>query len=296
MHRVLIVGGDKRNMYLAEIFNKENFCVSVCGFDEDVAFSQGINRVKDIKKSAAENDIIIFGLPVSLDGITVNTPYGKDCIYLTDILKNAKKEALITGGRVNKEITQKYGVEITDYSVRDDFADLNAVPTAEGAIESCMGQISKTVSGLKCMVTGFGKCAEILAVKLESLNADVHVFARSSKDLAHAYALGFECYHLSELKKRANKYDAVFNTVPFGIFDKECIESLESSCTFIDIASAPGGIADDTSKGRIKYRFLPGLPGKYSPYTAAEIIKNVILTIIRESGKDAYGWLLTDSK
>ncbi|MBR3934811.1 MAG: hypothetical protein IKJ68_13015 [Clostridia bacterium] len=296
MHRVLIVGGDKRNIYLAEIFNKENFCVSVCGFDEEVAFSQGINRVTDIKKSAAENDIIVFGLPVSFDNITVNTPYSKDCVYLADILKNAKRDALITGGRVNKEIAQKHKVEITDYALRDDFAYLNAVPTAEGAIESCMGEISKTVSGLECMVTGFGKCAEILAIKLKSLNAAVHIYARSSKDLAHANALGFKSYHMSELKDRANKYDAIFNTVPFGIFKKECTDSLKTCCVFVDIASAPGGISEDAQKENFKYRFLPGLPGKYSPYTAAEIIKQVISAIIRESGKDAYGWLLTDSK
>ena len=41
----------------------------------------------------------------------------------------------------------------------------------------------------------------------------------------------------------------------------------------------------------INYVFLPGIPGKYSPYTAAEIILKTIENIIAESGKDAKLWI-----
>lgn len=296
MQNILVAGGDNRNIYLARILAQDGFKVSVCGFDEGSEFGENISVVTDVKKAASQSDVIVFGLPVSQDNITVNTPQFDGCIYLNHILANAKKDAIITGGRVSPEIIAKCTNKIVDYSKRDDFAYLNAVPTAEAAIRECKKQIPSTISGLKCAVTGFGKCAEILALALKSMNAIPVVFARSSKDLAHASALGIESHHLDSMKQMLKNFRAIFNTVPFGIFDNECIKTLNDDCVFIDIASAPGGIAEDTCKEKINYKFLPGLPGKYSPYTAAKIIKDVILTIIRESGKEAHEWPLTDSK
>lgn len=296
MKRILIAGGDKRNIYLARILDTEGFEVKACGFDLGVNLGGNIEIATNAKKAAMQSDVIIFGLPASFDNITVNTPHCEDCIYLCDILNSANKNAVIAGGRISEELIKKYGKEIIDYSKRDDFAYLNAVPTAEGAIKACMDELPRTIFGIKCAVTGFGKCAEVLSVMLKSLNADPVVFARSAKDLAHSKALGIKSFHLTDLPAMSKDFDAVFNTVPFGIFSEECINNLKKDCVFIDIASAPGGICNDSLKEKIKYKFLPGLPGKYSPYTAAEIIKNVILTIIRESGKDAYGWPLTDSK
>lgn len=293
MYRILIAGGDKRNIYLAGILNREIFEVSVCGFDEDVRFTNDIIVTDDIKTAASEADVIVFGLPMSHDNITVNSPYSQKCIYIADIADSAKKDAVITGGRVNSEIKEKYKCNIWDYAKRDDFAWLNAVPTAEGAIEAAMQMSSATIHGSLCMVTGFGKCAEILALTLKSMGATVHIFARSAKDLSHAEALGFKSYHLTYLSSLSKDYDMIFNSIPFGIFTSECIDNIKPSCIFTDIASAPGGISEDADKSKIKYNFLPGLPGKYSPCTAAQIIEKVILTIMRESGKDAYGWLLT---
>lgn len=293
MYRILVVGGDKRNIYLAGILNRKIFEVSVCGFDESVRFTNDITVADDIKKAASTSDVIVFGLPMSHDNITVNSPYSQKCIYIADIIGNAKKDAVITGGRVNAEIKEKYKCDIWDYAKRDDFAYLNAVPTAEGAIEAAMQLSPCTIHGSLCMVTGFGRCAEVLALTLRAMGARVHVFARSAKDLSHAEALGFNSYHLAQLASLSKDYDMIFNSIPFGIFTSECIDNIKPSCIFTDIASAPGGISEDADKSKIKYNFLPGLPSRYSPCTAAQIIEKVIMTIMRESGKDAYGWLLT---
>lgn len=286
MHHILVAGGDKRNVFLAEILKNDGHKVSVCGFNEETLFPEGIERISDIKNAMSLFDIIVLPLPLSFDGITLNTPYGNDCIYIDDILRYAKKECVVVGGRVGNEILAKYPF-VTDYSKREDFAFLNAVPTAEGAIEAAMKETNKTLWGAKCMVTGFGKCARVLAMKLKSLMCEVHIFARSARDLAHAQCLGFKTFHLNSLKCEACNYDMIFNTVPFGIFGEAEVENMQNSTLFIDIASAPGGIAEDADKSKLSYRFLPGLPGKYSPYTAAEIIKKVISAILLEKGKGA---------
>jgi len=294
MCHVLTAGGDKRNIYLANEFYKDGFTVSVCGFDESVCFDKNIKRISDINTQNNNFDIIVLPLPVTSDNITINAPFCHECICISDVLSCANDSSVITGGKVSNEIINKYGINIIDYAKRDDFAYMNAVPTAEGAIECAMKETPKTIAGLKCMVTGFGRCSEILSVKLKALDAKVNVFARSSKDLSHAQALGFKSYHLSKLSTLSSCYDLIFNSIPYGIFDNECIKNISPNCVFIDIASAPGGIKEDADITKLSYNFLPGLPGKYSPYTAGTVIKNVIQNIMRESGKDAYEWLLKD--
>ena len=51
------------------------------------------------------------------------------------------------------------------------------------------------------------------------------------------------------------------------------------------------GDANMALKRDINYMFLPGIPGKYSPSSAADIILTTIENIIAESGKDANQWI-----
>ena len=60
MYHVLVAGGDKRNIYLAEELSRDGFKVSVCGFDESVSFDNNIKRVSDIKSETDKFDIIIL--------------------------------------------------------------------------------------------------------------------------------------------------------------------------------------------------------------------------------------------
>ncbi len=276
-----------RSVILAELLSYDGHAVSVCGFDCYDNFDDNI-KATDGAKAASESDIVILPLPVTTDGIMLYTPLSSTCTELSPIINSAKSSALITGGRVKSPLMSKYSGIVTDYSIRDDFAYLNAVPTAEGAVMLWMEKSSRTVFGERCMVTGFGKCSEILAHTLKALGAKVSIFARSAKDLSHAEALGFETHHLKTMKEHIYSFDAIFNTVPFAIFGGDIIDAVNPECIFIDLASAPGGLADIKLQDRINYTNYLGIPGKYSPHTAAEIIKKVIMTIMQECGKDAY--------
>ena len=71
------------------------------------------------------------------------------------------------------------------------------------------------------------------------------------------------------------------------------LASENTGVSFADIASAPGGADADEAKARgINYLFLPGLPGKYSPVTAAQIIFKTITNI----GKEANLWNLGEKE
>ena len=294
MKHILIAGGDKRNVYLANSLSKDGFKVKVIGFDDNIYFNPGVEKVRCAEEHGSGCALLIFGIPASFDGVKLWTPLSDEEVMLEEIIRRIPDDCIITGGRINLCPDSFGDTEPTDYTTRCDFAWLNAVPTAEGAIAAVMSDCNKTLADSLCAITGFGRCSEVLAQKLKAFGCSVHIYARSTKDLSHAAALGFKAYHLNYMKKVIGMYDIIFNSVPFGIFDAEHIENIKENCIFADIASAPGGIAENTPKDKINYKFLPGLPGAYSPESAAEIIKKVIMTLIQEKGKDTRQWLLKD--
>ncbi len=72
----------------------------------------------------------------------------------------------------------------------DDVAILNAIPSAEGAIQIAMEQLPITIHGSKSFVLGFGRLGKTLARMLAGIGAITTVAARKSADLARIYETG----------------------------------------------------------------------------------------------------------
>ena len=288
MSSIIIVGGDKRNLYLAEQLYQKGCDVCTAFIDESpCAISDG-----DIKGALRAAKIVILPLPCSKDKTNINAPLGSAQLSLEDLSASISADALVFGGKIDKEMFEKKGICAYDYAEREDFAALNAVPTAEGAIEAVMKILPVTIFGSRVLVTGFGKCAKVLSLTLKAMGARVTVCARSSRDLSMAKALGFDTVPLKHMHMVLEGSDIIFNTVPHRIFGLYELDKIPPHTPLADIASLPGGADPAMAADKnINYVFLPGIPGKYSPYTAAEIILKTIENIIAESGKDAKLWI-----
>lgn len=281
-----------RNVRLALELKSRGAKVRVCGINQELFASGGIRVCSQFDDALTKAELIILPLPVSRDGVTLHTPLYSGTLNLTDIFVHAKKTALICGGKMNIELFEEHGLKAVDYASRDDFASLNAVPTCEGAIEAVMKLLPVTIFSSSALVTGFGKTAKVLALTLKAMGAKVTVCARSTRDLSMAEALGMEAVHLDRMHLHLGEMDMIFNTVPHRIFSDAELDAIKPHTPLADLASAPGGLDGAEAKARdIDYLFLPGLPGKYSPVTAAQIILKTITNIIGESGKDANVWI-----
>jgi len=291
MNNVLVIGGDKRFLYLSRILEEKDCHVRNFGIDAKKEEYDMESFEDEVKRA----DVIILPIPYTKDGITVNTPLCDECLYLSKIYTNVKADALIFGGVVGERFLPPENLNFYDYAKRDDFAYLNAVPTAEGAIEAVMKHMPGTVLGSNALVTGFGKCAKILSFTLKSLGANVTVCARRSSDLSFARALGMNGVRISKMKNHLGTADVIFNTVPHIIFGKEELKLIRKECPLADIASLPGG-ADKVLAQRegVNYLFLPGIPGKYSPSKGAQIILETIENISEEMGKEGKLWNLSE--
>ena len=214
-----IIGGDKRQLFLAKSISDSCYDVLLGGFDS--LESYGSLSLCNVKKAISESDALIFPLPsIRTDG-SLNTPFSNENILLDgdDIEIILKKPVFTTmKSRFLKAYPRLSDGEIFDYGARDDFAILNALPTAEGAIECAMREYEGTISGSKCLVTGFAE-SKILAHKLVLLGANVTVSARKPSDLAYVKALGYNALNTENLRTE-KRFDIVFNTIPRLIFDR----------------------------------------------------------------------------
>ena len=92
---------------------------------------------------------------------------------------------------------------------------------------------------------------------------------------------------MSKLDENLDKYDIIFNTVPFLLLDKkrlEIVKKYNKDIVIIELASVPGGIDYiEAQKNNINVIKALGLPGKVAPYSAAKYIKEVLNEVIKKN-------------
>lgn len=286
-----IVGGDQRQAHLANLLAGKAMEDEIYAmfFDDEVKFSARIHRSEDIRLVLPQSDIIIFPLPILDAEGKLNTPLSSQHISFAACLEYILSDSTIFGGMVSDEIhTMAYShhLEIIDYLQREEFSVLNAIPTAEGAVEIALREMPSTLFGSTCLVTGFGRIAKALVKLLCAFGANVRVVARKHSDLAWASVYGCEALALNTLGDHLKDVDVVFNTVPAVILDEEKLSRLDRECLVIDLASKPGGVDMETAQQLgLKTIWALSLPGKVAPLTAGEITLQTIFNILEERGK-----------
>ena len=282
--RVSVIGGDLRQLTLAKMLAKDGYDVTIYGF-RNYSDSSLINATDDINL-ALSSDIIILPVPVSFDGININTPYQDEKLPCDTLIDTLNPLSLVFGGRISEKVSQKLGergIKHRDYMTRDELAIKNAIPTAEGAIEIAISETPITVHNSKCLVLGYGKIGKILAKSLYSLGAKTYVVARKYADLALIEGHGYEPLSMSEAKARLDEFDIIFNTIPALVLDGNSLIKVRDDALIIDLASKPGGVDFDLAKelGK-KVIWALSLPGRVAPVTAGIIIKDTITNMIDE--------------
>ena len=288
--KVAILGGDVRQLAVAEFFVTKEFAVSIWGIDCRKCKREHV-VVESFIDAVSGSNICILPLPVSNEGIRLNAPFlGDKTLRLADIAELLPKDAVVFGGKMPAEFSKMLkdkNIIFYDYFDDECLCIKNALLTAEAAIEIAMREYSGTVDSSRTMVIGYGRIGKILTNILVKMNSDVTVAARKDTDLAYAACMGASAYKLKnemdDLLEINNGYDIVFNTVPARLIDSELIYKLNKKVVIIDLASAPGcvDIRQARDSGLNVVRAL-SLPGKCSPVRAGKIIAETIYNIVME--------------
>lgn len=266
--KIVILGGDLRFKVLANSL-KDHY---------ETHFFQ-----EEISPHIQICDFLILPLPATQGNSTIlNFPENVD---LKDIFPKLKSTACVLAGKISdetKSLAKKYNINIFDYYT-DEFEMLNAIPSAEGAIEIAMHETAFTLCGSQIFVLGFGRIGKILAKMLSGIGADVTICARRKESLALAKGLGFKICDLKNLSVCINQADVIFNTIPALILDKYALENTSKNALIIDLASKPGGADFEYAKEMgIKTIHALGLPAKTSSETSSQILCDCINSFIAE--------------
>jgi len=279
-----VVGGDMRNIYLAELLKKDYQYVEIYGFEKS-------GKPWAIKNSPleiilGEAQVVAGGIPLTTDDGYLWAPLSETRTPIGDIIEKVPQNSLFVAGKIKQDIRDRLvqkGVKCVDILDREEMAILNAVPTAEGAISILIGEMPTTLMDSRILIIGYGRIGKILSKMLHGLGSEVWVAARNYSDLAWIEAQDLKPVPLSQLARYVSDMDAIVNTVPALVLTKEILKKARNGCFLLDLASSPGGI-DFKAAAELGFRvkWALGLPGKMAPLTAGNIIRRTIYNILEE--------------
>ncbi len=273
-----MLGGDTRQKYLTEMLREE-------GLEATHLFGEKEISNADLSLIFPSVDTVVFPVPTSRDSVTLNAPLCGRSVVLSDILPLCRGKTVLFGGMTDsvKALAEQNGIDPVDYFAREELTVMNAVATAEGALELAMHSTDHTIHGSRCLVIGYGRIGKVLAKMLDSLGAVVSASARKERDLAWIRAVGLDAVRTENVADVLEDCDIVFNTVPQRVMGIKQLACCKKGAVLIELASAPGGF-DTTTAMRLGLNVIDarGLPGKVAPLSAAAYIKDTLLNIFGE--------------
>ena len=279
---ITVLGGDLRQVYLAQMLLLEGNDVVTWGLDQGGAPNSVPLNI------ALERDILILPLPVCRNG-RLNLPLTDTELRPEQLWPRLRYDQLLLGGMtkdLSGQLMADFGLTLLDYYDREETQVANAVPTAEGALQLAMESTDHTLLGSRCLVIGYGRIGRLLADRLLALGAEVTVSARKYGDLAWIDAWGCRSVRTGALTGHLDRFDLIFNTAPALILDEAKLRETREDSVILELASAPGGVDVEAAQrlGRVVIQ-APGLPGKVAPRSAAAAVRDSIYHILEERGE-----------
>ena len=281
---VAFCGGDARMIYATRSLAARGYEVFFTADDEvaaakklakaDAADISLRPRGKSLKDAAA----LVLPLPVSRDGITVWDPIVGESPTMCEVISALSPGATLFCGmaaKVAADAARDARVRLVDYYADEGFLIRNAALTAEGAIAELIRLSPRAIAGSRVVIFGYGRCAAALARRLLSLGASVSVVARSASRRAQAAADGAEAAKPEDAPRLCRAANAAINTVPAPVIGaREAATLAEGGAFVLELADRPG-VSDDAAQ-IVKVVRAAGLPGRFSPASAGELIADAL--------------------
>ena len=266
---LVFAGGDRRIVEAAKELSREGARVILTGFDRFEGDTSGIDLVHLPHLAIPKGDAVILPLPYTAGGGILNAPYAGKHMLLEDIFRLSQGAKAICGGMLPEEDERFHDYYDEPMMLR------NADVTAEAALLMVGESLGICLNGASLLVVGYGRIGKRLAAKARALGCNVTVAARKEKDHALIRMCGHKAIGFDAWEQAAEHADAICNTVPAEVFSRSILERISEKVPLIDLA---GSI---TAPRVIR---APGLPGKYAPLTAGNILADSVKRILVREG------------
>lgn len=186
--------------------------------------------------------------------------------------------ALISGAMPNESITllNERGIRHYNLLLDEVFAIENAIQTAEAALMLIIRATDISIFKTRIAIFGYGRLGRALANIFSSLGLDFAICTNDYYERAEAH---ISCRDVYDLSAPITDADVIVNTIPAKIFTFEKLVKVKKSCYILDLATFTAVENSHIQSLELNYDNALGLPGKYSPKSAGEIMAKAILNI-----------------
>ncbi|MBQ7887062.1 MAG: NAD(P)-binding domain-containing protein [Clostridia bacterium] len=259
--KLIALGGDARLLGALEAAKKAGW---------DTAY---ICKEEDIEAIPKNCDAVLLPWPHSFrDDLLCGTQIGKERVIKS---MPACTLALFGGGVSAQELTKAQNA--FDPSRDEAFLRANARLTAEGAIYRAMQRQGRALLGATVLITGFGRIAQELAVRLVAMGSFVIVCARNELQMRRAHELGAHPVPLSQASSACRQAEVVFSTVPAHVLGKSELDRIAPDALVIELASPPYGMNIEMARHMgVNVVLESGVPGRYAPMNAGAALFDVL--------------------
>jgi dipicolinate synthase subunit A len=281
---IAVIGGDRRDLVLMKDLVGLGARVKAAGFAACEELQQ-VELVADLVAAVTGAQALILPMNGTNQEGKIPTLDSGISLQLTQAIANIIPRGTIFIIGAAREFLHRwainYGWKLLEIAEMDDVAILNAIPSAEGAIQIAMEQLPITIHGSQSFVLGFGRLGKTLARMLAAIGATITVAARKDADLARIYEIGYRPVKFDQLQECIQEAEIIFNTVPQMVLDENMLSLIRKDALILDLSAIPGGTDFKAAqKLGISAMMAPGLPGKVAPTTSGKILARVIPPLI----------------
>lgn len=192
----------------------------------------------------------------------------------------AEGSALLCGSLPTSHIAllDDRGIKHCNLLLDEVYAVENAIQTGEAALMLIIRATNTSIFTQKLFIFGFGRLGKALAKLFSDLGLN---FAVCTNDYYERASAHITCNQVYDLNAPLQDADVIVNTIPAKIFGKERIEKATKCCYILDLASFSSLDNMDADSIGIPYDNALGLPGKYSPKSAGEILADAVFAIVQ---------------
>lgn len=253
--KFLIEHSDKRNEYLHDLLNRQDYPAGKFSFEDAAGVS--------------EDDILIFSPARRFTSFEVENIPKCRRIYLGNLSDE------------NKQILKNKGIDFVSFLSDEEFVYLNAVLTAEGVLAEIIKQTDFSIYEQKILLIGAGKVGKAIAALFGKLGLDFCMATRNIEIYNSSCLFTKKCYLGDDYKNDLGEFDIIINSVPAKIIEDELLGKIKKDAVVLETASVD--CLDKTKVSGFKYIVLPGLPMVYSYKSAAGLMKK---SILKEKDRD----------
>lgn len=262
--RYAIVGGDLRFAHLARMLKESGR--EAAGFLHETAGGDAL-PLEELKNY----DLIIMNWPM-------RWPLSGQEVTEEEILHNISAGTIML--LCGPKFPDEHRADLQYYDLWKDPLLLkeNAWLTAEAAVGSAMARLQTAITGLWCMVVGYGRIGRALTEILTGLNAQVTVMTGTASKLSLVEAAGAAGALYSDMQRYLPGQKLIFSTPPALVIDESRLKLVDPDALIIDLASPPFGVDMEAAQAiGLHVVRESGLPGRWCPLSAARAIYNAVV-------------------